>query len=327
MVERGCATPTCSAVRHSGGHGRCSVHAGSEWRSLLPAPGQTGPSDVAYDRSCQASRTASVARFDGRAHFPGSFCGHRGRLGPRVCAAPAALTGWPFGLGEGRGPCHPTCPLRNGVYPDKSANVSDDRRMPWGSRRHSPTTDPDRSAKRVSGKGNLSTADEELLRALYAEHARPLFHYVLRLTSGDWQWAEDVVQETLLGRGSIPQLSSPNAARLGHGCARSPGAWSSTLIGPGARVAEEGGEALERAAQQTPGEDQIEQALQSWAVAEAVRTLSPDHRAVLLETYYRGRTMAEAARVLGCPVGTVKSRSTYAPHALRLALQERGIEP
>lgn len=83
---------------------------------------------------------------------------------------------------------------------------------------------------------------------------------------------------------------------------------------------------LERAAEQTPGEDEIEQALQSWAVADAVRTLSPDHRAVLLETYYRGRTMVEAARVLGIPLGTVKSRTYYALHALRLALQERGIE-
>jgi RNA polymerase sigma-70 factor (ECF subfamily) len=94
-----------------------------------------------------------------------------------------------------------------------------------------------------------------------------------------------------------------------------------------ARPAEAGGEALERVAEQAPGEDEIEKALQSWAVADAIRTLSPDHRAVLLETYYRGRTMAEAARVLGVPLGTVKSRTYYALHALRLALLERGIEP
>ncbi|MET7729731.1 sigma factor-like helix-turn-helix DNA-binding protein, partial [Streptomyces mirabilis] len=41
----------------------------------------------------------------------------------------------------------------------------------------------------------------------------------------------------------------------------------------------------------------------------------------------RGRTMTEAARVLGIPLGTVKSRTYYALHALRLALLERGIEP
>ncbi|MER7934813.1 MULTISPECIES: sigma-70 family RNA polymerase sigma factor [unclassified Streptomyces] len=200
--------------------------------------------------------------------------------------------------------------------------------MPWSSRKRGTRTDPDRSAHRVSGKGTLSTADEELLRTLYAEHAKPLFHYVLRLTSGDWQWAEDVVQETLLRAWQHPDAFEPS-----RGPAR---AWLCTVArrlvidahrARQARPAEAGGEALERAAERTPGGDEIEQALQSWAVADAIRTLSPDHRAILLETYYRGRTMTEAAQVLGIPVGTVKSRTYYALHALRLALQERGIEP
>ncbi|MEV5006650.1 sigma-70 family RNA polymerase sigma factor [Streptomyces sp. NPDC093064] len=176
--------------------------------------------------------------------------------------------------------------------------------------------------------GTASTTDEELLRTLYAEHAGPLFHYALRLTSGDRQWAEDVVQETLLRAWQHPAAFEP-----ARGPAR---AWLCTVArhvvidGHRARKArppEVDGEALEQVAEQTRGEDQIEQALQSWAVADALRTLSPDHRAVLLETYYRGRTMAEAAEVLGIPLGTVKSRTYYALHALRLALRERGIEP
>ncbi|MER6048355.1 sigma-70 family RNA polymerase sigma factor [Streptomyces sp. NPDC001793] len=201
--------------------------------------------------------------------------------------------------------------------------------MPWSPRkRGGPRTDPNRSAHRVSGRGALSTADEELLRTLYAEHAGALFHYVLRLTSGDRQWAEDVVQETLLRAWQHPAAFDP-----ARGPAR---AWLCTVArhlvidahrARQARPAEVGGEALQRATEQTPGEDQIEQALQSWAVADAVRSLSPDHRAVLLETYYRGRTMTEAAQVLGIPLGTVKSRTHYALHALRLALEERGIEP
>lgn len=127
---------------------------------------------------------------------------------------------------------------------------------------------------------------------------------------------------------SIPPRSTRHAAR--------PGAWLCTVArhlvidarrARQSRPAEVGGDVLERAAEQKPGEDEIEQALQSWAVADAVRSLSPDHRVVLLETYYQGRTMAEAAQVLGIPLGTVKSRTYYALHALRLALQERRIEP
>ncbi|MET9869760.1 RNA polymerase subunit sigma, partial [Streptomyces sp. NPDC006386] len=38
-----------------------------------------------------------------------------------------------------------------------------------------------------------SEPDEELMRALYREHAGPLLAYVLRLVAGDRQRAEDVV--------------------------------------------------------------------------------------------------------------------------------------
>ena len=44
---------------------------------------------------------------------------------------------------------------------------------------------------------------------------------------------------------------------------------------------------------------------------------SPDHRAVVEELYFRGRTVEEASAVLGVPPGTVKSRSFYALRALR----------
>ena len=53
--------------------------------------------------------------------------------------------------------------------------------------------------------------------------------------------------------------------------------------------------------------------------------LSADHRAVLLECYYRGHSVAEAAHRLGIPEGTVKSRTHYALRALRLTLEEMGV--
>ena len=66
--------------------------------------------------------------------------------------------------------------------------------------------------------------------------------------------------------------------------------------------------------------------IESWAVADAVRALRPDHR-VLLETYYHGKSVSEAATTLGIPAGTVKSRTFYALRALKQALEEKGLAP
>ena len=170
----------------------------------------------------------------------------------------------------------------------------------------------------------MATASETLMRALYDEHAGALLGYALRLAGGDRQRAEDIVQETLLRawrhpevlaeeRGSVrPWLFTVarNLAVDGHRARR-------------ARPREVSDEALAV----VPAADELDRALEAWQVAAAVAKLSPDHRAVLVETYYRGRSVAEAAAVLGVPPGTVKSRTYYALRALRLALQELGVTP
>lgn len=44
-----------------------------------------------------------------------------------------------------------------------------------------------------------------------------------------------------------------------------------------------------------------------------------------MQTYYAGRSVAEAARLLGISAATVKSRAFCAVKLLRLALAERGV--
>lgn len=63
---------------------------------------------------------------------------------------------------------------------------------------------------------------------------------------------------------------------------------------------------------------------ESWSVAEALACLRQEHREVLVLTFYRGYSTAEAAVLLGIPAGAVKARTFYALKALQRALRERG---
>jgi RNA polymerase sigma-70 factor, ECF subfamily len=165
-------------------------------------------------------------------------------------------------------------------------------------------------------------SDEALVRALYSEHAGPLLRYALHLTSGDRQRAEDIVQETLLRAWLHPEAISDRPARPWlFAVARNLAV--DAYRARRARPHEVGEGALELIA----APDEADRALESWAVADALRSLRPEHRGVLLETYYRGRSVAEAAAVLGIPAGTVKSRTFYALRALKLELEERGLAP
>jgi RNA polymerase sigma-70 factor (ECF subfamily) len=59
-------------------------------------------------------------------------------------------------------------------------------------------------------------------------------------------------------------------------------------------------------------------------VLGALEGLSPEHRSVLVELYYRGRTVNETAAVLGIAPGTVKSRTYHAVRALRTTFGQSG---
>jgi RNA polymerase sigma-70 factor (ECF subfamily) len=175
---------------------------------------------------------------------------------------------------------------------------------------------------RVNRVGSPVGDDDAILRRLWDEHAGPLLAFVLRLTGGDRGRAEDVVQETLLqawrhqevldpARGPVRPwlLTVARRVAIDHYRARQ------------ARPSEVGDEGLA----DLGIDDGIDEALERWLISDALATLAPAHREALLHTYYAGRTVTEAATVLGIPVGTVKSRVFYGLRALKLALEERGV--
>ncbi len=161
-----------------------------------------------------------------------------------------------------------------------------------------------------------------VIQRVHDEHGDALWAHCLRLTGGDRARAEDIAQETMLrawqhwdamdsSRGSVRSWLYTVARNLAIDEWRTPRHRSEVTV---AEVPEQGA---------VP--DRTDQLLQSWLVSDALTRLSAEHRAVLLECYYRGASVAEASRRLGVPEGTVKSRTHYALRALRLALEELGV--
>jgi RNA polymerase sigma-70 factor (ECF subfamily) len=62
------------------------------------------------------------------------------------------------------------------------------------------------------------------------------------------------------------------------------------------------------------------------ALERAFRTLSPEHRAVVVLHHHAGLPLASIAEVAGVPLGTVKSRLHYATRILRDALATDWVE-
>jgi RNA polymerase sigma-70 factor (ECF subfamily) len=162
--------------------------------------------------------------------------------------------------------------------------------------------------------------DEAFVGALWIEHGDALLGHVRRRV-GDRGRAEDIVQEVLL-------RAWRHADHL-EGEGRSLRPWLFTVADHVATDQDRRRRARPRevavpSLAEGAAPDLSDRTIVALDVAAALRSLSSEHRSVLVETYYRGRSVAEAAKVLGIPDGTVKSRAYYALRALRLHLEERG---
>lgn len=70
---------------------------------------------------------------------------------------------------------------------------------------------------------------------------------------------------------------------------------------------------------------ELEQAVLRWQVAAALARLSPEHREVIRLAHYGGLSLREISERKGIPLGTVKSRTSYALRTLRLILDEMEV--
>jgi len=162
-----------------------------------------------------------------------------------------------------------------------------------------------------------ATADEEAIGELWQAHGPSLLRFALKLTLGDRQRAEDIVQETLLRAWRHPEV-------VGSG--RTPiRAWLLTVTRHiaidmwRARCRSEAAEeAIDDRHTELPDPvGVIERTVDAVDVQAALDLLSPEHRQVITEMYFCGHSVAETAEIIGIPMGTVKSRSYYALRTLR----------
>lgn len=167
-------------------------------------------------------------------------------------------------------------------------------------------------------RDGLDGDPDAVISQLYSLYAKALRRYVEQYCP-DPASAEDIVQETFIRAWRhLPQLSADDrpvrpwlyrvARNLMIDANRA--AQTRPVTVPGQPAGEAG------------TDSGMEEILDRQLVSAALQHLSPAHQTVLVETFYRGGTMAAVARELGIPHGTARSRLHYALEALRKQLQE-----
>jgi RNA polymerase sigma-70 factor (ECF subfamily) len=173
------------------------------------------------------------------------------------------------------------------------------------------------SARRVTE--HVECADEAGLREAFLSHGGELFGFARR-TLNSTPNAEDVVQETFSRAWRSRARFDPTLGSLRT--------WLFTIerrviLDYSARQAKNSTVSLDHAPEPA-SEDQIERAMLGWQMESALQRLDPEHRLIITEIYFNGRSGREVAEMFGLPEGTVRSRSFYALRMLRLLLEEGG---
>lgn len=161
----------------------------------------------------------------------------------------------------------------------------------------------------------LADRDRQAMSELYGRFSRPLFAYLVRLI-GDPAVAEELLQETML-------LAWQKAGTF-RGDSR-PSTWLFGIARNLARNAQRRSQpatlSLEDEASLVGSEGIASPAGRRLDLAQALARLSPEHREVVQLVLVHGFTYDEAAHIVGCPLGTIKSRLFYARRKLRSWLQ------
>lgn len=169
----------------------------------------------------------------------------------------------------------------------------------------------------------IARGDEPAFELLYRRHSTPLYNYLFRLTHHTTV-AEDLLQEVFVVAWEKAHSFRGDAQvktwlfRIAHHQAIS---W----LRRKREVLTADGTLFDRPVP-PQGETQVMETWRAEQLGTALDKLSPEHRAVLELAYFYDMPYAEIAKIMDCPVGTVKSRLNYARRSLSLHLQALGVQ-
>jgi len=161
------------------------------------------------------------------------------------------------------------------------------------------------------------TADSQAMAELWRRNGTPLLRFALKLTLGDKQRAEDIVQETMLRAWRHPEVVGDGTRPIRPWLITVTRRVAIDMWRARARIEETADDA--ETDRPDPVEP-IEQAVTALDVRAALAQLTPEHRDVIVAMYLHDRSVAEVAEALGIPAGTVKSRTYYGLRQLRRLL-------
>jgi len=184
----------------------------------------------------------------------------------------------------------------------------------------------------------MDLRNPETIREIYTRYGRGIFNYALRLV-GDYQWAEEILQETFLRAYARAETFRKGARvstwlyriamNLCYDHLRSPRNRPKVSLSDSPGGGEDGGEQLSERMESSAGRPDLLAAESETAriIRKAIDELPEKERNVLVLRHYQGLKFREISDITGLTSRTVQNCLRRGREKLARSLKRRGVRP